>query len=167
MSFVASYITNLSPLICLRSYLIQHNFLPARPLYIIHVPVSAGSGAPSHNGEALVGFHEDALSQAAVGKAQLLLALVLGLGLAADCSELTILGYILPAAELQLCIDEHKKGWLVSITLLALAGGSLAWGILGDHLGRRRALISALSVAALFSAVATVMPTYGTFMTAR
>jgi VNT family MFS transporter (synaptic vesicle glycoprotein 2) len=107
------------------------------------------------------------LSQAAVGKAQLLLALVLGLGLAADCSELTILGYILPAAELQLCIDEHKKGWLVSITLLALAGGSLAWGILGDHLGRRRALISALSVAALFSAVATVMPTYGTFMTAR
>ncbi|KAJ3648424.1 hypothetical protein Zmor_020229 [Zophobas morio] len=129
--------------------------------------LSAGSGAPSHNGEALVGFHEDALSQAAVGKAQLLLALVLGLGLAADCSELTILGYILPAAELQLCIDEHKKGWLVSITLLALAGGSLAWGILGDHLGRRRALISALSVAALFSAVATVMPTYGTFMTAR
>jgi Na+/melibiose symporter-like transporter len=137
-------------------------------LFIIHIPVSSGSnGGATHNGEALVGFHEDALSQAAVGKAQLLLALVLGLGLAADCSELTILGYILPAAELQLCIDEHKKGWLVSITLLALAGGSLAWGILGDHLGRRRALISALSVAALFSAVATVMPTYGTFMTAR
>lgn len=43
----------------------------------------------------------------------------------------------------------------------------MAWGILGDHLGRRRALISALSVAALFSAVASVMPTYGTFMTAR
>ncbi|KAJ3637116.1 hypothetical protein MTP99_000599 [Tenebrio molitor] len=128
---------------------------------------SGSNGGATHNGEALVGFHEDALSQAAVGKAQLLLALVLGLGLAADCSELTILGYILPAAELQLCIDEHKKGWLVSITLLALAGGSLAWGILGDHLGRRRALISALSVAALFSAVATVMPTYGTFMTAR
>lgn len=56
---------------------------------------------------------------------------------------------------------------LVSITLLAMAGGSLAWGILGDHVGRRRALISALSVAALFSAVASVMPTYGTFMTAR
>lgn len=48
-----------------------------------------------------------------------------------------------------------------------MAGGSLAWGILGDHLGRRRALISALSVAALFSTVAAVMPTYGTFMTAR
>lgn len=69
----------------------------------------------SHNGEALVGFHEDALSQAAMGKAQLLLAVVLGLGLAADCSELTILGYILPAAELHLCIGEHRKGWLGTV----------------------------------------------------
>ncbi|CAH0552105.1 unnamed protein product [Brassicogethes aeneus] len=129
--------------------------------------LSSGSGGVAHNGEALVGFHEDALSQAAMGKAQLLLAIVLGLGLAAECSELTILNYIMPAAELHLCIDEHRKGWLVSISLLAMAGGSFIWGILGDHLGRRRALISALSVAALFSAVAAVMPTYGTFMTAR
>lgn len=66
----------------------------------------------SLGGEALVGFHEDALSQAAVGKAQLLLTLVLGLAIIADCSELSILGYILPAAELQLCIDDHRKGWL-------------------------------------------------------
>lgn len=73
---------------------------------------SASGGQTSHNGEALVGFHEDALSQAAMGKAQLLLAVVLGLALAADCSELTLIGYILPAAELHLCIDEQRKGWL-------------------------------------------------------
>lgn len=47
-----------------------------------------------------------------MGKAQILLALVLGVGLAAECSEITILGYIMPAAELQLCIGEHRKGWL-------------------------------------------------------
>lgn len=69
-------------------------------------------GGVASSGEALVGFHEDALSQAAVGKAQRLLALILGLALAADCSELTILGYILPAAELHLCVDDHRKGWL-------------------------------------------------------
>lgn len=69
-------------------------------------------GGVASGGEALVGFHEDALSQAAVGKAQLLLAVVLGLALAADCSELAILGYILPAAELHLCVDDHRKGWL-------------------------------------------------------
>lgn len=59
-----------------------------------------------------MGFHEDALTQAAMGKAQIMLALVLGIGLAAECSEITILGYIMPAAELQLCIGEHRKGWL-------------------------------------------------------
>lgn len=73
---------------------------------------ASNGGGVGTSGEALVGFHEDALSQAAVGRAQLLLALVLGLGIAAECSELSILGFILPAAELQLCIDEHKKGWL-------------------------------------------------------
>ncbi|XP_017772502.1 PREDICTED: synaptic vesicle glycoprotein 2B-like [Nicrophorus vespilloides] len=130
--------------------------------------LTSGSGSGgSVAGEALVGFHEDALAQAHVGKAQLLLTIILGLAVAAECSEFAILGYILPASELQLCIDDHRKGWLVSITLLALAIGSVGWGILGDRMGRRRALVSALSVAALFSAVATVMPTYGTFMTAR
>ncbi|XP_060529867.1 synaptic vesicle glycoprotein 2C-like [Cylas formicarius] len=121
----------------------------------------------SNNGEALVGFHEDALSQATTGKAQILLAVVLGFGLASECGESTMLNFILPAAELHLCIEERKKGWLVSITLLALATGSTTWGILGDYIGRRRSLIAALSVSALFSAVASVMPTYGTFMTAR
>lgn len=72
---------------------------------------TTASGVPQ-NGEALVGFHEDALTQAAMGKAQIMLALVLGFGLAAECSEITILGYIMPAAELQLCIGEHRKGWL-------------------------------------------------------
>lgn len=119
------------------------------------------------NGEALVSFHEDALSQAAVGKAQLFLALVLGLGIAADCVEIVALRYILPIAEVHLCIGENEKKWLISITLLSMAGGSFAWGVLGDHLGRRRALISALSVSLLFSLVAAVMPTYGIFMTAR
>lgn len=78
---------------------------------------SPGSSAPGIvGGQALVGFHEDALSQAAVGRAQLLLALVLGLALAADCGELVVLGFVLPAAELQLCIGTHRKNWLGKYT---------------------------------------------------
>lgn len=72
----------------------------------------SGNGGVLGAGQALVGFHEDALSQAAVGRAQLLLAVVLGLALAADCSELLVLGFVLPAAELQLCIGAHRKHWL-------------------------------------------------------
>lgn len=50
---------------------------------------------------------------------------------------------------------------------MGLALGGLFWGGLGDRIGRRRSLLSAMSVHALFSSVATFMPTYGTFMTAR
>lgn len=57
--------------------------------------------------------------------------------------------------------------FLGNITLIGLALSSLFWGGLGDRLGRRRSLLSAMSVHALFSGVATFMPTYGTFMTAR
>ncbi|KAL3287601.1 hypothetical protein HHI36_002069 [Cryptolaemus montrouzieri] len=128
--------------------------------------LSVGTNSTNRTGDALVGFHEDALSQATVGRAQLILAIVLGFGLAADCILISILEYIVPLSEVHLCIGDIEKQWLISATFLALAGGSFSWGILGDHLGRRRALISALSVTLIFSGVATVMPTYGTFMTA-
>lgn len=83
-----------------------------KEVLLFSVSSTGSGGGAGIGGEALVGFHEDAISQAAVGRAQLLLTLVLGLGLAAECSELSILGFILPSAELQLCIDEHRKGWL-------------------------------------------------------
>ncbi|XP_043278962.1 synaptic vesicle glycoprotein 2B-like isoform X1 [Venturia canescens] len=115
----------------------------------------------------LAQFHEDAIKQAGVGYFQLLAALCAGLSLAADTVEFFVVPYILPSAEVELCIEDNEKGWLGNITLMGLAIGGLGWGGLGDRLGRRRALISAMSVHALFSGVATFMPTYGTFMTAR
>ncbi|XP_066249429.1 synaptic vesicle glycoprotein 2B-like isoform X1 [Euwallacea similis] len=138
-------------------------------------PLEPAANGPNENrhtsrnngNNALMGFHEDALSQATMGKAQIMLVVVLGLALAADCIEVKIISFILPAAELHLCIEERKKGWLVSITLLAMACGSFAWGILADHIGRKKGLALALIVAIMFAAAASVMPTYGTFMTAR
>ncbi|XP_033226179.1 synaptic vesicle glycoprotein 2B-like isoform X2 [Belonocnema kinseyi] len=104
---------------------------------------------------------------AGVGYFQLLATLYTGLSLAADTVEFFVVPYILPSAEVELCIEDSEKGWLGNITLLGLALGGLCWGGLGDRLGRRRALISAMSVHSIFSGVATFMPTYGTFMTAR
>ncbi|XP_034947522.1 synaptic vesicle glycoprotein 2B-like [Chelonus insularis] len=112
-------------------------------------------------------FHEDAVKQAGVGYFQILTAFYVGLSLAADTVEFFVVPYILPSAEVELCIKDNEKGWLAKITLVGLAVGGIAWGVLGDHIGRRRALLSAMSVHVLFSGVATFMPTYGTFMTAR
>ncbi|XP_014217392.1 synaptic vesicle glycoprotein 2C-like isoform X2 [Copidosoma floridanum] len=107
------------------------------------------------------------LSATGVGKFQSLAALYVGLCLAADTIEFFALPYILPSAEVELCIEDSEKGWLGNITLLGLAIGGIFWGGLGDRLGRRRSLLTAMSVHALFSGVATFMPTYGTFMTTR
>ncbi|XP_076293060.1 synaptic vesicle glycoprotein 2B isoform X1 [Lasioglossum baleicum] len=115
----------------------------------------------------LAQFHEDAIKQAGVGYFQVLAALCTGLSLAADTVEYFVVPYILPSAEVELCIEDNEKGWLSNITLMGLALGGLFWGGLGDRIGRRRSLLSAMSVHALFSGVATFMPTYGTFMMAR
>ncbi|XP_057322020.1 synaptic vesicle glycoprotein 2B-like [Microplitis mediator] len=112
-------------------------------------------------------FHEDAIKQAGVGYFQIFAALCTGLSLAADTVEFFVVPYILPSAEVELCIKDNEKGWLGKITLVGLALGGIGWGGLGDRIGRRRALLSAMSVHIIFSGVATFMPTYGTFMTAR
>lgn len=104
---------------------------------------------------------------AGVGYFQIFAAFCTGLSLAADTVEIFVVPYILPSAEVELCIEDSEKGWLGNITFVGLALGGLFWGGLGDRLGRRRSLLSAMSVHALFSGVATFMPTYGTFMTAR
>lgn len=112
-------------------------------------------------------FHEEAIKQVGVGYFQFLVTFFAGLSLASDTIEFFVVPYILPSAEVELCIEDSEKGWLANITLLGLALGGLCWGGLGDRLGRWRTLISAMLVHVIFSAVATFMPTYGTFMTAR
>ena len=51
-------------------------------------------------------------SQAGFGCFQWILLLVVGLGLAADTVELFVVAYVLPSAEVELCLDDFKKGWL-------------------------------------------------------
>ncbi|CAG0922051.1 unnamed protein product [Notodromas monacha] len=112
-------------------------------------------------------FHEDAISQAGFGWFQWTLYVIIGLGLAADTIELFVVAYVLPSAEVELCMNNVKKGWLGAITFFGMMIGGFVWGSLADRMGRRKALLSALTVNAVFGAIAAFMPTYGTFMTAR
>ncbi|XP_048001986.1 synaptic vesicle glycoprotein 2A-like [Leguminivora glycinivorella] len=116
---------------------------------------------------ALDQFHEDALRQAGCGIAQLKVYLACSLALAGATLELSAVPFVLPSCEIELCILPHEKNWLVLISLVGGSLGGAGWGALGARLGRRRALLSALPVNAVFAAVAAFMPTYGTFMMAR
>lgn len=138
-----------------------------------------GGGTPHDGGEdelmdcvdsdvsVLAQFHEDAIRQAGFGYSQWILLLVSGLGLLADATELLIIPFILPSAEVELCMDASRKTWLRGITFLGMMVGGVVWGNLSDRMGRRRTVLSALGVNAVFSVIAAFMPTYGTFMTAR
>lgn len=50
--------------------------------------------------------------QAGTGAFQRLLLLVVGLGLAADTIELFVVAYVIPSAEVELCMSGTEKGWL-------------------------------------------------------
>ena len=53
------------------------------------------------------------------------------------------------------------------VTYTGLATGALLWGCVSDRVGRRRTLLTALTVAAIFDLMAAIMPSFGTFLTAR
>ncbi|XP_071442528.1 synaptic vesicle glycoprotein 2B-like isoform X1 [Hetaerina americana] len=135
----------------------------------------AGGGSPDDDladcidseGSLLSQFHEDAIRQSGSGWFQCRVMALVGLGLAADAVEIHVVPLAVPSAEVEFCIEEPRKGWLGAITLLGMVVGGMVWGNLADRMGRRRTLLSALSVGAMFSVIAAFMPTYGTFMTAR
>ncbi|XP_037295756.1 synaptic vesicle glycoprotein 2A [Manduca sexta] len=112
-------------------------------------------------------FHEDALRQAGCGVAQARVVVASALALAGAALELAAIPFVLPSAEIELCILPHEKNWLVMISLVGGSLGAVGWGMLAERLGRRRALLSCLAVNAVFAAIAAFMPTYGTFMMAR
>ncbi|KAJ0170285.1 hypothetical protein K1T71_014213 [Dendrolimus kikuchii] len=112
-------------------------------------------------------FHEDALRQAGCGLSQARVLLATGLAVAGASLELCAIPFILPSAEIELCILLHEKNWLVMISLVGGSLGAVGWGVLAERLGRRRTLLSCLAVNAVFASIAAFMPTYGTFMMAR
>ncbi|CAB3373530.1 Hypothetical predicted protein [Cloeon dipterum] len=124
-------------------------------------------GTAADDASLLSQFHEDAIKQAGLGSFQILLLIVAGLGLAADSVEVFVVFYILPSAEVEMCITQTEKDWMGAITFVGMMVGATLWGNLADRMGRRRTLLSALGVNAGFSVIAAFMPTYGTFMTAR
>lgn len=145
------------------------------PANATNMPASPTDNADGESGElldyndssVLEQFHEDALRQAGCGLSQARLILATCLAVAGASLELCAIPFILPSAEIELCILLHEKNWLVMISLVGASLGAVGWGVLGERLGRRRALLSCLAVNAVFAAIAAFMPTYGTFMMAR
>lgn len=68
-------------------------------------------------------------------------------------------------------MDRHRGRLFIAnagvMTYTGLSCGALLWGSMADRVGRRRTLLTALTIATVFDFIAAIMPTLGTFLTAR
>ncbi|XP_070536427.1 synaptic vesicle glycoprotein 2C-like [Ptychodera flava] len=115
----------------------------------------------------LANAYETALSEAGFGWFQWKLSSIIGLALAADAVEVYSMGYVIPSAEKDLCLDDMQKGWLGGMVFLGMLIGAILWGNLADVMGRRNTLICCLVVNAAFAFGSSFVQTFGIFVLCR
>ncbi|RNA29098.1 synaptic vesicle glyco 2B-like [Brachionus plicatilis] len=111
--------------------------------------------------------YEKALSAIGFGKFHLLLLFICGLANSSDAIEILCVSFVLPSAECDLNMSSTDKGYLSSITFLGMMIGGYVWGTLGDVLGRKYILISALFFNALFGILAGLSQTFEILLLCR
>ncbi|XP_077993667.1 synaptic vesicle glycoprotein 2C-like [Glandiceps talaboti] len=116
---------------------------------------------------ALAEAYEKAIDEVGFGKYQVALYFAIGFGLMADGAEIFIVGFIIPSAERDLCLNDREKGWLGGIVFVGMLIGALIWGSLSDKLGRKKCLLTALNVNAFFAIVSAFVRNYGLFLFCR
>jgi len=90
-----------------------------------------------------------------------------GLGYTFDAMDGAIVAFILPAVTKQWHLSAGQTGILGSSLLIGYLFGALGAGILGDRLGRRVVMISALGVYCVASLVAASAPNFWVLFAAR
>ncbi|XP_059830505.1 synaptic vesicle glycoprotein 2Ca isoform X6 [Hypanus sabinus] len=117
--------------------------------------------------EELAQQYELIIQECGHGRFQWALFLVLGLSLMADGVEVFVVGFVLPSAETDMCVENSSTGWLGSIVYLGMMLGAFFWGGLADKMGRRQALIICMSVNGFFAFLSSFVQGYGLFLFCR
>jgi len=111
--------------------------------------------------------YDTALSACGFGRFQYWLIFTVGWANASDAVELLCVSSLLPAAECDLNMSPQQKGYLSSSAFVGLMIGGYIWGGLGDAVGRRTMLVTALLFNAFFGLLSSVMQTYLPFLLCR
>ncbi|WP_415854536.1 MFS transporter [Sinomonas sp. G460-2] len=102
-----------------------------------------------------------------VGRPHLRLALIGGLGLMFDGMDGSLVSYIMPIIRPLWHLDGAQTGLIGSSLLIGIFIGSIAAGVLGDRIGRRRVMMYALALYAIASAVAATSQNWEFFFSMR
>ena len=91
----------------------------------------------------------------------------ISLGLLAVGLDITVLSLALPTLASALNANESQLQWSVTAYTLALTAAMLPAGLVGDRVGRKRTILSALVVFGAASAACALAPTAAAFIAAR
>ncbi|KAK3907449.1 Synaptic vesicle glycoprotein 2B [Frankliniella fusca] len=107
---------------------------------------------------------EHAVSETGFGRFHYGLMALCGLVYLDTAMGITILSFVLPAAQCDFDMDSPKKGWLNAAPMLGMVLGSYFWGCLADTRGRRVVLIATLAMDGLCGLASSISQYYGLFM---
>ncbi|KAL7294930.1 hypothetical protein TKK_0011851 [Trichogramma kaykai] len=110
---------------------------------------------------------EHAISVTGFGKFHYMLLAVSGLIYMDTAIGVTILSFVLPAAQCDLDMDSTKKGWLTAAPMLGMVIGSYIWGCLADTKGRKIVLISTLLMDGIVGIMSSFMQRFWFFLVFR
>lgn len=96
-----------------------------------------------------------------------LLLLLGGLGYTFDGLDAAVVAFLLPSAQHAWHLTNAELGLIGSATPFGYLFGATIAGLLGDRIGRRKVMMWALAVYALFSVLSAVAPNYDSFLVAR
>lgn len=90
---------------------------------------------------------DQALDMVGFGWGQIMVLIACGVANAADSVELAGISFaIITTMECDLDLNDGRKGWIISATFIGMMVGGAFWGSLSDKYGRRKILLTALTV---------------------
>ena len=110
---------------------------------------------------------ERAIELAGAGAFQVRLTTLLMLANAGDAVQVLSVALILPTAGAEFGLSASQKGVLTSAVFAGALLGSVAWGLAGDRVGRRRMLATALAMNAAFALASGTARTFWFLVTCR
>ncbi|XP_024945351.1 synaptic vesicle glycoprotein 2B [Cephus cinctus] len=110
---------------------------------------------------------EHAITATGFGKFHYMLLAVSGLIYMDTAIGITILSFVLPAAQCDLQMDSTSKGYLTASPMLGMVIGSYIWGCLADTKGRKIVLIATLLMDGIVGIVSSFVQYYWVFLAFR
>lgn len=110
---------------------------------------------------------EEILGEIGLGFFQYRLLLMCGLAFMADSMEISLLGYLSTCAGITFNLDNSKKASISGVVFGGQLIGTLMWGKIGDHYGRRTAFLLSSTIISLFGFLSGISPNYESLLIFR